>query len=218
MILTAPHSTRSFCNKKEKNADLFTGAIVKYLGEENGVSTIIRTKFTPYKALISDWIAQNDVHQHYFLDIHGFNQDIDYDICLGIGEFEEKDYPYLQEIMQVAEKYGLRVIVNHPNYCGLKGLTGRYQKIFNLPNVIQMEIKKEFRDFFNNPDENFIRYREMRARIDAEHKDEIIKQQWIEEERRSNILHMHKLGLSVEQISLYLNISVDEVKNILSIE
>ena len=152
LILTAPHSTRSFCNKKEKNADLFTGAIVKYLGEENGVSTIIRTKFTPYKALISDWIAQNDVHQHYFLDIHGFNQDIDYDICLGIGEFEEKDYPYLQEIMQVAEKYGLRVIVNHPNYCGLKGLTGRYQKIFNLPNVIQMEIKKEFRDFFNNPE------------------------------------------------------------------
>ena len=54
--------------------------------------------------------------------------------------------------MQVAEKYGLRVIVNHPNYCGLKGLTGRYQKIFNLPNVIQMEIKKEFRDFFNNPE------------------------------------------------------------------
>ena len=152
LILTAPHSTRSFCNKKEKNADLFTGAIVKYLGEENGVSTIIRTKFTPYKALISDWIAQNNVHQHYFLDIHGFNQGIDYDICLGIGEFEENGYPYLQEIMQIAEKYGLKVIVNHPNYCGLKGLTGRYQKIFNLPNVIQMEIKKEFRDFFNNPE------------------------------------------------------------------
>ena len=152
LILTAPHSTRSFCNKKEKNADLFTGAIVKYLGEENGVSTIIRTKFTPYKALISDWIAQNNVHQHYFLDIHGFNQDIDYDICLGIGEFEENGYPYLQEIMQIAKKYGLKTIVNHPNYCGLKGLTGRYQKIFNLPNVIQMEIKKEFRDFFNNPE------------------------------------------------------------------
>jgi hypothetical protein len=152
LILTAPHSTRSFCNKKEKNADLYTGALVKYLGEENGISTIIRTKFTPYKALISDWIAQNKVQQHYFLDIHGFNQDIDYDICLGIGEFEENGYPYLQEIMQIAKKYGLKTIVNHPNYCGLKGLTGRYQKIFNLPNVIQMEIKKEFRDFFSNPE------------------------------------------------------------------
>lgn len=152
LILTAPHSTRSFCNKKEKIADLYTGAIVKYLGEQNNVSTIIRTKFTPYKSLISDWIAQNYIQQHYFLDIHGFNKDIDYDICLGIGEFEEKNYPYLHEIIQIAEKYGLKTITNHPNYSGLYGLTGRYQKLFNKPNVIQVEIKKELRDFFTYPD------------------------------------------------------------------
>ena len=124
---------------------------MKYLGEQNNVSTIIRTKFTPYKALISDWIVQNNVQQHYFLDIHGFNQDIGFDICLGIGDFEEKDYPYLADIIQVAKKYGLKTIVNHPNYCGLKGLTGRYQKIFNQPNVIQIEIKKELRDFICCP-------------------------------------------------------------------
>lgn len=152
LILTAPHSTRSFCNKREKYADLYTGAIVKYLGEQCKVSTIIRTKFTPYKALISDWIMENDVQQHYFLDIHGFNKDIDYDICLGIGEFEENNYPYLAEIIQIAQKYGLKTVVNHPNYCGIKGLTGRYQKIFNQPNVIQMELKKRLRDFFQNPD------------------------------------------------------------------
>ena len=112
LILTAPHSTRSFCNKKEKLADLYTGALVKYLGDINNISTIIRTKFTPYKALISDWIAQNNVQQHYFLDIHGFNQNIDYDICLGIGEFEEKNYPYLKEIVQIAQKYQIKTIVN----------------------------------------------------------------------------------------------------------
>ena len=152
LILTAPHSTASFCNKKEKVADLYTGAIVKYLGEQNHISTIVRNKFTPYKALISEWIINHNIEEHYFLDIHGFNQDIDYDLCLGIGEFEEKNYPYLQEIVQIAKKYGLRTIVNHPDYCGLKGLTGRYQKIFNKPNIIQIEIKKEFRDFFNNQD------------------------------------------------------------------
>ena len=152
LILTAPHSTRSFCNKKEKCSDLFTGALVQYLGEQNNVSTIIRTKFTPYKALISEWIKQNNVHEHYFLDIHGFNQDIEYDVCLGIGNFEEADYPYLSQIIDIAQKYNLRTIVNHPDYCGLKGLTGRYQKIFNKPNVIQAEIKKEFRDFFQHPD------------------------------------------------------------------
>lgn len=151
LILTAPHSTRSFCNKKEKIADLYTGAIVKYLGEQNNISSIIRTKFTPYKALISDWIVQNNIEEHYFLDIHGFNQDINYDICLGIGQFEEQGYPYLQEIVKITKKYDLRSIVNHPCYCGIKGLTGRYQKIFNRPNVIQIEIKKELRDFFNHP-------------------------------------------------------------------
>jgi len=152
LILTAPHSTRSFYNKKEKRADLYTGAIVKYLGEQNNISTIIRTKFTPYKALISDWIEQHNLYQHYFLDIHGFNQDIDYDVCLGIGKFEEKDYPYLQELIQIAQQYNLKTIVNHPDYCGLYGLTGRYQKIFNQPNIIQIEIQKELRDFFNYPD------------------------------------------------------------------
>ena len=152
LILTAPHSTRSFCNKKEKIADLYTGAIVKYLGEQNNVSTIIRTKFTPYKALVSDWIYQNDLQQHYFLDVHGFSQDVGYDICLGVGKFEENNYPYLQEIEDIAKKYGLKTIVNHPKYCGINGLTGRYQKMFNRPNVIQMEIKKELRDFFNYPD------------------------------------------------------------------
>ena len=152
LILTAPHSTRSFCNKQEKCADLYTGAIVKYLGEQNNISTIVRTKFTPYKMLISDWIAQNNIAQHYFLDIHGFNQNIGYDICLGIGEFEERNYPYLQNIIQISAKYGLKTIINHPNYCGIKGLTGRYQKLFNKPNVIQIEINKPLRDFFQYPD------------------------------------------------------------------
>ncbi len=152
LILTAPHSTRSFCNKKEKMADLYTGALVKYLGEQNNVSTIVRTKFTQYKALISDWIIQNNTHEHYFLDIHGFNQDIGYDICLGIGHFEEINYPYLSQIINIAQKYNLRTIVNHPNYCGIKGLTGRYQKLFNKPNVIQIEIKKELRDFYQYPE------------------------------------------------------------------
>jgi hypothetical protein len=152
LILTAPHSTRSFINKQERFSDLYTGAITQFVGETAKTSTIIRQKYTPYKALISDWIIQNNTHEHYFLDIHGFNQDIGYDICLGIGHFEEINYPYLSQIINIAQKYNLRTIVNHPNYCGIKGLTGRYQKIFNLPNVIQMEIKREFRDFYQYPE------------------------------------------------------------------
>lgn len=35
---------------------------------------------------------------------------------------------------------------------GIKGLTGRYQKLYNKPNVIQIELQRYLRDFYNNPD------------------------------------------------------------------
>lgn len=152
LILSAPHATRSFCNQKEKCADLYTGALVKYLGFTNKISTLVRTKFIPQKCLISDYIAKHALQNHYFLDIHGFNQEIGYDICLGCGDFEVDDYPHLQRILQIAQKYNLKSIINHPNYTGKVGLTGRYHKMFNKPNVIQIELKQYLRDFYQHPD------------------------------------------------------------------
>ena len=152
LILSAPHATRSFCNKKEKCADLYTGAIVKCLGSVNKISTLVRTKFTPYKSLISDYIAEHGLQDHYFLDVHGFNQEIDYDICLGVAYFDSESYPYLDHILQIAKKYDLKTAVNHPDYTGKIGLTGRYQKTFNKPNVLQIELKQYLRDFYQNPD------------------------------------------------------------------
>jgi len=151
LILTAPHATCTFCNKKIKIPDLYTGAIVKYLGETNNVSTIVRTKFVSQKRLISNYIEKQKLQNHYFLDIHGFNQEIEYDVCLGTGNMDSKDYPYLQEIYAIIEKYNLRPIINHPNYMGKAGLTGRYQDKFSKPNVIQMELKYYLRDFYNQP-------------------------------------------------------------------
>ena len=152
LILSAPHATASFANKHEKRADLFTGALVQYLGEIKNVSTLIRTKFTPYKCLISDYVAEHNLQNHYFLDIHGFNQDIDYDVCLGIADYEALNYPYLENIIALAKKYNLKYIVNHPDYCGRVGLVGRYHEKFGRPNVIQIELKKYLRDFYNHPE------------------------------------------------------------------
>ena len=152
LILSAPHATSSFTNKHEKQADLFTGALTQYLGETENVSTIIRQKFTPYKCLISDYVAEKNLQEHYFLDIHGFNQDMDYDICLGIHTYERKNYPYLDKIIEIAEKYHLKYIINHPNYTGKFGLTGRFQEKFGKPNVIQIEFQKYLRDFYNYPE------------------------------------------------------------------
>lgn len=152
LIISAPHSTRSFCNKKEKSSDLYTGAIVKYLGEVNGISTITRNKFVPYKALISDYITDNKLQNHYFLDVHGFNQQIDYDICLGIGTFSAKNYPYVKEIFNIIKTFGLNPVINYPKYTGKLGLTGRYQKKYSKPNVIQIELTQYLRDFLHNSD------------------------------------------------------------------
>ena len=150
LILSAPHSTRSFVAKKEKMADLYTGALVQYLGEKYDISTLIRTKYTPFRMLISDYVVQQNFGEHYFLDIHGFNQNIGYDICLGTGNFSDEAYPYLQDIVNVACQFGLKVAINHPNYMGKIGLTGRYQKFYNKPNVIQMELKQYLRDFYGH--------------------------------------------------------------------
>ena len=152
LILSAPHATASFTNKHEKRADLFTGALTQYLGETENVSTIIRQKFTPYKCLISDYVTEQNLQEHYFLDIHGFNQDIDYDICLGTAEYEATNYPYLDKIIEAAEKYHLKYIINHPDYTEKVGLIGRFQQKFGKPNVIQIEFQKYLRDFYNHTD------------------------------------------------------------------
>lgn len=152
LILSAPHSTKSFANKKEKLADLYTGALVKYLGQEENISTIVRVKYTPYKDMISDYIANNNLENHYFLDIHGFSKPIRYDICFGIADSAPIDAPNLQKLLSIAHKYNLKTIVNHPNYSGTAGLTGRYLKKFNKPNVIQIELSKKLRDFYENPE------------------------------------------------------------------
>ena len=152
LILTAPHSTRSFINKQERFSDLYTGAITQFVGETAKTSTIIRQKYTPYKALISDFIGNNNLQEHYFLDIHGFEKDIAYDVCLGIGEMDKDSYPYLQEIVQTIQSFNLQVAINHENYMGLRGLTGRYQRTYNKPNVIQMEMRRHLRDLYNNPE------------------------------------------------------------------
>ncbi len=152
LILSAPHATKSFVRKKEKLADLYTGAIVKYLGQKENTSTIVRVKFTPYKDMISDYIDTNNLEEHYFLDIHGFAKTIRYDICFGIADSAPIDSPHLQKMLSIAHKYNLKTIVNHPNYCGTLGLTGRYLKKFNKPNVIQIELSKKLRDFYENPE------------------------------------------------------------------
>ena len=152
LIFSAPHATRTFVNNKEKLADLYTGAIVQYVGEVCDVSSIIRTKYVDYRVSIFDYIKEHKLCDHYFVDVHGFDKDIEYDVCLGIYKCNAEQCPYLSDIVEVIEKYGLRVIVNYPQYTGKGGFTREFQECVGKPNVIQMELKRYLRDFYKNPD------------------------------------------------------------------
>lgn len=152
LILSAPHATASFANKKEKPADLYTGALVQYLGMKNHISTIIRKKYVPYKCLISDYIVEHGIEGHYFLDIHGFVKVNECDVCLGTGLFGAINYPHVQEILDIAKKYNLRAALNHPNYRGKAGLTGRLQQALPNPSFLQLELHRRLRDFYQYPE------------------------------------------------------------------
>ena len=65
---------------------------------------------------------------------------------------EHENYPYIDKIITIADKYKLKYTINHHNYTGKNGLTGRYQKQFVQPNVIQLELKIYLRDFYSNPE------------------------------------------------------------------
>lgn len=153
VILSAPHATNTFVNGKRKKIDLFTGEIVSALGAELNLSTIVRIKFVSEEVRISDFIVEKNLSRHFFLDIHGMSEHCKFGLAVGTGYFAADDYVRQLELIRfLAEKYKIDFVVNHPNYCGKIGLTGHYQKHFNKPNVLQLEWRKDFRNYYEYPE------------------------------------------------------------------
>ena len=153
LVLSAPHAVRSFVCKKVKPADAFTGEIVSYLGESCNVSTIVRRRFVPYKCMIHELIAQQNLQNKSFLDFHGMRNDRPFDLAVGTGGFSALSYKQeLEFIKQLAEKYKIKVIFNHPDYRGGAGLCGRLQREYGSDKVLQLEWRRDFRDFYSRPD------------------------------------------------------------------
>ena len=151
ICLTAPHATKTIRNNEIKKSDLYTGAICKLLGEIHNVSYIIRNKFTPQKSSLTEFIIQNNLTERFFIDIHGMKADVDFELAVGIGNLSSNDYDLTLNIIdKICKKYSISYIVNHPNYTGRFGLTGKLQAHTKKANVIQLEWRKDMRDFMNN--------------------------------------------------------------------
>ena len=153
LVLSAPHAVRSFVCKKVKPADVFTGEIVSYLGEFCNVSTIVRRRFVPYKCMIHEFIAQQNLQNKSFLDFHGMRNDRAFDLAVGTGMIAALNYKQEFEfIKQLAEKYKIKVVFNHPDYRGGAGLCGRLQREYYSDKVLQLEWRRDFRDFYSKPE------------------------------------------------------------------
>ncbi len=149
VCLSAPHATGTFCNKHLKCADLYTGAITEYVAEIGNFSYIVRNKFAPQKVLINDFVLENKLENHFFLDIHGMKDGNGFDLAVGTGYLEPENYEkQLKYIDKLAKKYGLIYVVNNANYKGCAGLTGRLQQATGRANVLQLEWSKRYRDIF----------------------------------------------------------------------
>ena len=153
VCLSAPHATQSFAHKKVKQSDLFTGSIVTYVAKEKIFSYIVRNKFVAQKCLINDFILENHLENHFFLDIHAMKDGNGFDLAIGTGYFLPQEYKHeLEYIDALCRQFGLAYVINHENYTGRAGLTGRLQKATGKANVLQLEWRRGFRDIFTHPD------------------------------------------------------------------
>lgn len=153
VLLSAPHATRTFVNNRNKAADLYTGSITQMLGEVHNFSTIVRTKYVPDLIKIIDFVEGNQLGEYYFLDIHGMDINREFELAVGTGYFTETNYKKeLDFLRSLADKYQVKMVINHPDYTGKCGLTGDYQKIYKQPKVLQLEWRKDFRSFYLNPE------------------------------------------------------------------
>lgn len=72
-----------------------------------------------------------------------------FDLAVGTGVLDAAAYKReLEFIRFLAEKYQIRIIFNHPDYRGGAGLCGRLQRDFNSNRVLQLEWRRDFRDFY----------------------------------------------------------------------
>lgn len=151
VIITAPHSTRCYINNKEKLADIYTGPIVRYIGKNNEISHIVKTKHILKEEWISDYIIKNQLKDKYFIDFHGMHSGNNFHLAIGTGYLSESYYEKeLSFIRKLADSLKIDFIVNHPNYTGKIGLTGRMQQYNKKCRCIQLEWRYDYRNFYEN--------------------------------------------------------------------
>lgn len=156
LVLSAPHAVKTQLNGQVKAADLFTGALADLVGENRGISTLIRRAYLERECLADEFVKESELAGHFFLDLHGMVDHENFELAVGTGLLEADAYAKaLKAIEKLGKNYGLRMALNHPHYSGIAGMkafTARMQMLTGKPQVLQLEIGRAYRDFYENPE------------------------------------------------------------------
>ncbi|MFI3241514.1 MAG: hypothetical protein R3Y43_02995 [Alphaproteobacteria bacterium] len=150
LILSAPHSTKSYREKEVKQADAYTGAICLFLGKKHNLSTVVRNNIGSFEDDIFQFVLDNKLENKFFLDIHGIARNRDFEIAIGTGGIDACAYrDVVDKINDLSAKLNLTTVLNHPDYRGVKGLTYKLQQQTSKASALQIELRKDLRDFYN---------------------------------------------------------------------
>lgn len=156
LVLSAPHAVKTQLNGRVKAADLFTGALAELVGEDRGISTLIRTAYLEREYLADEFVKERGLSGYFFLDLHGMVDHEKFELAAGTGLLEADAYAKaLKAVEKLGKSYGLRMALNHPHYSGIAGMkafTARMQIQTGKPQVLQLEIGRAYRDFYERPE------------------------------------------------------------------
>jgi chromosome segregation protein len=91
--------------------------------------------------------VQKQKIEEYTLAIEAKNKELE-QLNLDLKAKKEE----LAKIDELALKFGIKYVVNHPCYMGRAGFTGKFQQKIGKNSIIQLEWSKDFRDFYDNFD------------------------------------------------------------------
>lgn len=92
LVLSAPHAVKTHLNDNVKSADLFTGALVDFVGEKCNISTLVRVSYLDKEYLADEFIKAQNIGERFFLDIHGMVDHEDFELAVGTGLLEADAY------------------------------------------------------------------------------------------------------------------------------
>ena len=155
ILISAPHSVKQWRNEAYKAADVYTGAMIKTLGETTGAHIIYKTSTngdenyttdeTEYRKMISKIVKENNIRVVF--DLHGMSIDKESDIDIGTGNTKNINLLNQDYILS-----SIQSSLNSSNYTVNKYFTGgsaytisnyASQKL-GIPTV-QLEVNRKFR-------------------------------------------------------------------------